>query len=159
MDIKCRYSGLIPNCVVLVATVRALKMHGGGPRVVAGKPLDHAYTSENLPLLEQGCANLEAHIANIKRYGVPVVVAINMFKDDTPAEIALIREKAIAAGAEDAVLSTHWANGGDGAVALAAGGDCGVRAAERLPVPLPAGVEHQGQDREDRHWTSTARAA
>ena len=56
MDIKCRYSGLIPNCVVLVATVRALKMHGGGPRVVAGKPLDHAYTSENLPLLEKGCA-------------------------------------------------------------------------------------------------------
>jgi formyltetrahydrofolate synthetase len=119
MDIKCRYSGLIPNCVVLVATVRALKMHGGGPRVVAGKPLDHAYTSENLPLLAQGCANLEAHIANIKRYGVPVVVAINQFKDDTPAEIALIREKAIAAGAEDAVLSTHWAHGGDGAVALA----------------------------------------
>ena len=119
MDIKCRYSGLIPNCVVLVATVRALKMHGGGPRVVAGKPLDHAYTSENLPLLEKGCANLEAHIENIKRHGVPVVVAINMFKDDTPAEIALIREKAIAAGAEDALLCTHWANGGDGAVELA----------------------------------------
>ena len=119
LDIKCRYSGLIPNCVVLVATVRALKMHGGGPKVVAGKPLDHAYTSENLPLLEKGCANLEAHIENIKRYGVPVVVAINMFKDDTPAEIALIREKAIAAGAEDALLCTHWANGGDGAVELA----------------------------------------
>jgi formyltetrahydrofolate synthetase len=119
MDIKCRYSGLIPNCVVLVATVRALKMHGGGPRVVAGKPLDHAYTSENLPLLEQGCANLEAHIANIKRHGVPVVVAINMFKDDTPAEIALIRETAVAAGAEDALLCTHWAHGGDGAVELA----------------------------------------
>ncbi len=119
LDIKCRYSGLIPNCIVLVATVRALKMHGGGPRVVAGKPLDYAYTSENLPLLEKGCANLEAHIENIKRYGVPVVVAINMFKDDTPAEIALIREKAIAAGAEDAVLSAHWAEGGDGAIELA----------------------------------------
>jgi formyltetrahydrofolate synthetase len=119
LDIKCRYSGLIPNCVVLVATVRALKMHGGGPRVVAGKPLDHAYTSENLPLLEKGCANLEAHIENIKRYGVPVVVAINQFKDDTPAEIALIREKAVAAGAEDALLCTHWAHGGDGAVELA----------------------------------------
>ena len=119
MDIKCRYSGLVPNCVVLVATVRALKMHGGGPRVVAGKPLDFAYTSENLPLLEKGIVNLEAHIENAKRYGVPVVVAINMFKDDTPAEIALIRERAIAAGAEDAVLSTHWADGGDGAVALA----------------------------------------
>ena len=119
LDIKCRYSGLIPNCVVLVATVRALKMHGGGPRVVAGKPLDHAYTSENLPLLAAGCANLVAHIENIQRYGVPVVVAINQFKDDTPAEIDLIREQAIAAGAEDAVLSNHWADGGDGAVELA----------------------------------------
>ena len=118
-DIKCRYSGLIPNCVVLVATVRALKMHGGGPKVVAGKPLDFAYTSENLPLLEKGCANLVAHIENIKRYGVPVVVAVNQFKDDTPAEIELIRQQAVAAGAEDAVLSSHWANGGDGAVKLA----------------------------------------
>ncbi len=119
MDIKCRYSGLIPNCVVLVTTVRALKMHGGGPRVVAGKPLDHAYTNENLPLLEKGICNLEAHIENVKRFGVPVVVAINQFKDDTPAEHALIRERAIAAGAEDAVLCTHWANGGDGAIELA----------------------------------------
>ncbi len=119
MDIKCRYSGLIPNCVVLVATVRALKMHGGGPKVVAGKPLDFAYTSENLPLLDKGIANLKAHIENIKRHNVPVVVAINQFKDDTPAEIALIRERAIAAGAEDAVLCGHWAHGGDGAVDLA----------------------------------------
>jgi len=119
MNIKCRYSGLIPNCVVLVTTVRALKMHGGGPRVVAGKPLDHAYTNENLPLLEKGICNLEAHIENIKRFGVPVVVAINQFKDDTPAEHTLIRERAIAAGAEDAILCTHWANGGDGAIALA----------------------------------------
>ncbi len=118
-DIKCRYSGLIPNCVVLVATVRALKMHGGGPKVVAGRPLDFAYTTENLPLLEAGCANLVAHIENIKRYGVPVVVAINQFKDDTPAEIELIHQKAVAAGAEDAVLSTHWAHGGDGATKLA----------------------------------------
>ena len=151
MDIKCRYSGLIPNCVVLVATVRALKMHGGGPRVVAGKPLDHAYTSENLPLLEKGCANLEAHIENIKRHGVPVVVAINMFKDDTPAEIALIREKAIAAGAEDAVLSHALGQRRRRRRGPGRGGDCGLRAAERLPVPLPAGVEHQGQDRKDRH--------
>ncbi len=119
MNIKCRYSGLIPNCVVLVATVRALKMHGGGPKVVAGKPLDHAYTSENLPLLEKGLANLEAHIENARRFGVPVVVAINRFKDDTPAEIAMIRDHAIKAGAEDAVLSNHWAHGGDGAVDLA----------------------------------------
>ncbi len=119
MDIKCRYSGLIPNCVVLVTTVRALKMHGGGPKVVAGKPLDHAYTSENLELLEKGVVNMEAHIENVKRFGVPVIVAINQFKDDTPAEVALIREHAVAAGAEDAVVCTHWAHGGDGALALA----------------------------------------
>jgi methylenetetrahydrofolate dehydrogenase (NADP+) / methenyltetrahydrofolate cyclohydrolase / formyltetrahydrofolate synthetase len=118
-DIKCRYSGLIPNTVVLVATVRALKMHGGGPRVVAGKPLDFAYTEENLPLLEKGCANLVAHIENVGRFGVPVVVAINQFKYDTPAEVELIRRIAIAAGAEDAVPASHWANGGDGAVRLA----------------------------------------
>lgn len=119
MDIKCRYSGLIPNCVVLVATVRALKMHGGGPRVVAGRPLDHAYTTENLELLEKGICNLEAHIENIKRFGVPVVVAVNPFKDDTAAELALIRQHAIAAGAEDAIVCTHWAHGGEGAVDLA----------------------------------------
>ncbi len=119
MNIKCRYSGLIPNCVVLVTTVRALKMHGGGPKVVAGKPLDHAYTHENLELLEKGVVNMEAHIENVKRFGVPVIVAINQFKDDTPAEVALIREHAVAAGAEDAVVCTHWAHGGDGALALA----------------------------------------
>jgi len=118
LDIKCRYSGLTPDCVVLVATVRALKMHGGGPKVVAGKPLDFAYISENLPLLEKGCANMVAHIENIRRYGVPVVVAVNQFKDDTPAEIQLIRQRAVEAGAEDAVLSNHWALGGDGAVKL-----------------------------------------
>ena len=119
MDIKCRYSGLTPDCVVLVTTVRALKMHGGGPKVVAGKPLDFAYTSENFPLLEKGIANLEAHIENIKRHNVPVVVAINQMRDDTPAEAALIRERAMAAGAEDAIPCSHWANGGDGAVDLA----------------------------------------
>jgi methylenetetrahydrofolate dehydrogenase (NADP+)/methenyltetrahydrofolate cyclohydrolase/formyltetrahydrofolate synthetase len=119
LDIKCRYSGLVPNVVVLVTTVRALKMHGGGPKVVAGKPLDFAYTEENLPLVEAGCANLVAHIENVRRYGIPVVVAINQFKYDTPAEVELIRRKAIEAGAEDAVLSSHWANGGDGAVDLA----------------------------------------
>ncbi len=151
LDIKCRYSGLIPNCVVLVATVRALKMHGGGPRVVAGKPLDHAYTSENLPLLEKGCANLEAHIENIKRYGVPVVVAINMFKDDTPAEIALIRAKAVAAGAEDALLCTHWAHGGDGAVDLAQAVIAACEQPSDFQFLYPLDVEHQGEDREDRH--------
>lgn len=118
-NIKCRYSGLIPNCVVLVATIRALKMHGGGPRVVPGKPLAAAYTEENLDLLNAGMANLVAHIRNAKRFGIPVVVAVNKFHTDTPAEIEAVRQTAIEAGAETAVMSDHWANGGDGALELA----------------------------------------
>lgn len=117
-DIKCRYSGLIPNVVVLVATIRALKMHGGGPKVVAGKPLDPAYTEENLELLEKGCVNMVAHIQNALRFGIPVVVAVNKFKDDTANEIALVRKIAMEAGAEDAVMSNHWAEGGKGSVEL-----------------------------------------
>jgi formyltetrahydrofolate synthetase len=119
MDIKCRYSGLIPNVVVLVATVRALKMHGGGPKVVAGKPLDPVYTDENLDLLCKGLPNMIKHIKNALRFGVPVVVAVNTFKDDTPAELEMVRRAAIEAGAEDAVVASHWMNGGEGAVALA----------------------------------------
>ena len=118
-NIKCRYSGLTPDCVVLVATIRALKMHGGGPKVVAGKPLAHAYTQENLALLEMGCSNLLRLIGNARSFGIPVVVAINRFKDDTTAEIDLVRRIAVAAGAEDAVMSNHWAEGGAGAVKLA----------------------------------------
>ena len=91
MNLKCRYSGLKPNCVVLVSTVRALKMHGGGPKVVAGRPLDRAYVEENLELLEAGLPNLLQHIENALKFGVTVVVAMNRFKDDTDAEIALIR--------------------------------------------------------------------
>ncbi|MFO7681738.1 MAG: formate--tetrahydrofolate ligase [Chloroflexota bacterium] len=117
-DIKCRYSGLIPNCVVLVATIRALKMHGGGPKVVAGRPLSPEYTEENLELLEAGCNNLQAHIKNSLRFGVPVVVAVNRFKDDTPAEVELVRRHAKEAGAYDAVMSNHWAEGGAGSVDL-----------------------------------------
>jgi len=118
-DIKCRYSGLVPNVVVLVATIRALKTHGGGPKVISGKPLAPEYTEENLPLLEAGCCNLVKHIQNAVSFGVPVVVAINRFKFDTDAEIELVRKAAIAAGAEDAVMSNHWAEGGAGAVKLA----------------------------------------
>ena len=117
-DIKCRYSGLIPNAVVLVATIRALKMHGGGPKVIAGRPLDQAYIEENLELLEAGCVNMVAHIENALRFGIPVVVAINKFKDDTDNEIALVRKIALAAGAEDAVMSNHWAEGGLGSIEL-----------------------------------------
>ncbi|MCP4361554.1 MAG: formate--tetrahydrofolate ligase [Chloroflexi bacterium] len=117
-NIKCRYSGLIPNCVVLVATIRALKMHGGGPRVIAGVPLAAEYTAENLELLEAGCTNLEKHIENARRFGVPVVVAVNRFKDDTDAEVELVRKISLATGAEDAVMSNHWAEGGAGSVDL-----------------------------------------
>jgi formyltetrahydrofolate synthetase len=118
-NIKCRYSGLSPDCVVLVATIRALKMHGGGPKVVAGQPLAHAYTQENLGLLELGCSNLRKLIGNARSFGLPVVVAVNRFKDDTPAEIDLVRRVALAAGAEGAVMTDHWARGGAGAVDLA----------------------------------------
>ena len=118
-DIKCRVSGLKPDCVVMVATVRALKTHGGGPKVVAGKPLDEVYTEENLPLLRAGIANLEAHVATARSYGVPVVVAINKFPTDTEHEHELIREKAMSAGAVAAVTTDHHANGGDGARQLA----------------------------------------
>ena len=118
MDIKCRYSGLTPDCVVLVATVRALKMHGGGPKVTPGKPLDKAYTDENLDLLRAGLPNLLRHIQNARGYGVPVVVAVNSFATDTEAEIELIRQAALEAGAEDAVKCSHWADGGKGTKAL-----------------------------------------
>jgi methylenetetrahydrofolate dehydrogenase (NADP+)/methenyltetrahydrofolate cyclohydrolase/formyltetrahydrofolate synthetase/formate--tetrahydrofolate ligase len=118
-DIKCRYSGLIPDAVVLVATIRALKMHGGGPKVVAGKPLDPAYRKENLDLLKKGCANLVANIKIARKFGVPVVVAVNTFSDDSPAEVALVKKASREAGAFNAVLSDHWSNGGAGATELA----------------------------------------
>ena len=117
-DIKCRYSGLTPDCVVLVATVRALKMHGGGPPVLAGKPLDHAYKSENVDLVRAGCCNLSRHISNIRNFGVPVVVAINKFSSDSDAEVAAVREEALTAGAADAVVCEHHGKGGAGAVEL-----------------------------------------
>jgi methylenetetrahydrofolate dehydrogenase (NADP+)/methenyltetrahydrofolate cyclohydrolase/formyltetrahydrofolate synthetase/formate--tetrahydrofolate ligase len=118
-DIKCRYSGLVPDAVVLVATIRALKMHGGGPRVVPGKPLDSAYTNENLELLEKGGGNLARHIEIARKFGVPVVVAVNRFATDTDAEIALVKRIAEQAGAEAVAMSDHWANGGKGAIELA----------------------------------------
>ena len=128
MDIKCRYSGLVPHVVVLVATVRALKMHGGGPRVVAGKPLDSAYTDENLELLRAGLGNLQHHIKNARGFGVNVVVAVNSFATDTKAEVDLVRAAALEAGAEDSVVCTHWMEGGLGAVKLA---EAVVKAAEK----------------------------
>lgn len=120
-NIKCRTSGLVPDVVVVVATVRALKVHGGGPPIAPGAPLSQVYKEENVEILRKGCVNLKKHIENARAYGVPVVVAINKFSSDTDAEIAVIREEAIAAGAEDAILSNHWAEGGKGAVDLAKG--------------------------------------
>ena len=120
MNIKCRYSGLKPSVVVLVATIRALKMHGGGPKVVAGKPLDPAYTSENLDLLRAGLGNMLHHIKVAKKFGVPVVVAVNKFVADSDAELELVRKAAIEeGGAVDAVVCDHWEKGGEGAVDLA----------------------------------------
>ncbi len=118
-NIKCRYSGLIPNAVVLVATVRALKMHGGGPKVTPGAPLDKAYTEENLELLEKGLGNLGVHIKNALRFGIPVVVAVNGFATDTDAEMEMVRKYSEEQGAFAAVKTTHWADGGRGAKALA----------------------------------------
>ena len=118
-NLKCRVSGLVPNCVVIVASIRALKMHGGGPRVVAGKPLDRAYTEENLELLEKGLPNLLQHIENAIKFGIPVVVAINRFTTDTDAEVELVRKRAKETGAEDAAVSEVWAKGGEGGAALA----------------------------------------
>lgn len=117
-NLKCRMSGLKPDAVVLVATIRALKTHGGGPAVKPGVPLDPAYTSENLALVEKGCENLLAHIDIVKRSGVRPIVCLNRFKTDTDAEIAIVRRIAEAGGAR-AVTSDHWLKGGEGAIELA----------------------------------------
>ena len=118
-DIKCRASGLRPDAAVLVATVRALKMHGGVGRVVAGRPLDPALTTEDVEGVRRGCANLAAQIEVVRLYGVPVVVAINSYPTDTPAEVEAIREAAMAAGARGVAVADHFARGGAGAEVLA----------------------------------------
>jgi len=134
-NIKCRVSGLVPDAVVIVATTRALKMHGGGPEVTPGKPLHDTYLNENLAILEEGTKNLVKHIQNARKFGLKVIVGVNRFtyvcsckicsyilnlsRSDTSAELDLIRNKALAAGADAAVVSSHWALGGRGAKALA----------------------------------------
>ena len=119
IDIKCRLSGLRPAAAVIVATIRALKMHGGVGHVVAGKPLDPALEAENPDGVERGCANLVQHIEIVRGYGLPAVVAINAFPSDKASEIAVIQRVALAAGAEAAVVSDHFINGGAGAEDLA----------------------------------------
>lgn len=118
-DIKCRQSGLRPDCVVLVCTVRALKMHSGRFTVVAGRPLDPKLLREDVAAVDAGCANLKKQIENVRLFGAPCVVAINKFAADTPREIAHIRGKAREAGAEDALLSELWAKGAGGGEELA----------------------------------------
>jgi formate--tetrahydrofolate ligase len=117
-NLKCRFSGLTPHCSVIVCTVRALKMHGGGPRVAPGRALDRAYTERNVALVEKGLENLLAHIGTIKLSGIEPVVCINHFSTDTDEEIAVIKKAADSAGARVAV-SKHWEKGGEGAVELA----------------------------------------
>ena len=147
-NIKCRCSGLKPDAVVLVATVRALKSHGGAPKVKAGLPLDPVYTTENLELLEKGCENLLAHIDIIRRSGIQPVVCLNAFYTDTQAERDLVRRVAEGAGAKFAV-SDHWLKGGEGALELA---DAVVAACEEpnsfeflcnLDEPLKDRIERQ----------------
>lgn len=118
-NIKCRNSGRNPDAVVLVTTVRAIKMHGGGDAVTPGTPLSKQYTEENLELLEKGLPNLLQHISNGRAFGLPVVVSINAHVADTAAEHQLLKAAALKAGAFAAVVSTHWSDGGAGAVPLA----------------------------------------
>ncbi|CAF0790869.1 unnamed protein product [Brachionus calyciflorus] len=118
-NIKCRYSNLVPNCVVLVASIRALKLHGGGPKVEPGTPLPAEYCTENLDLVRNGCSNLIRHIENSNKFGIPVVVALNKFSKDSHKEIDLVLEISKENGAFDAVLCENWEKGGEGGIALA----------------------------------------
>jgi len=144
-NIKCRISGLQPDCVVIVATVRALKMHGGLGTVRPGRPLPPELVKENLPALEKGCANLTKHIENARLFGVPVVVAVNRFTEDTEAEIKLIQEKAVAAGAEGAYLSDVWAKGGEGGreLAEAVAAACEKKSDFKLLYPDEASIKEK----------------
>lgn len=147
-NIKCRASKLVPDCVVLVATVKALKMHGGGGAVVAGKKLPLEYRTENLPMLSAGLPNLLRHVDNAGKFGVPVVVCINRFRfviasslgtkllisGDSQAEIDVIKSACASTGAFSCVSSNHWAEGGVGALDLA---NSVIDACTSLPSPNP----------------------
>lgn len=150
-NIKCRISGLKPDCAVIVATVRALKMHGGGPKVIPGKPLDSVYTEPNPELLERGLSNLLAHINTVKAAGINPVVCINHFHTDSDEEINLVKRAAESAGARAAV-SRHWLLGGEGTLELA---DAVINACEEPnkfellyenSLPLKARIEKIARD-------------
>ena len=152
-DIKCRYSGNIPDVVVLVATIRALKMHGGGPKVSAGSPLAPEYETENLDLVRKGLENLQAHCENAHRFGVPVVLAINRFHTDTDAELELVQKVCRESGKiVDAVITNHWEEGGEGAIDL---GKAVIKASEQksdfkflypLDIPIKDKIETIARD-------------
>ncbi|MCM8821298.1 MAG: formate--tetrahydrofolate ligase [Candidatus Omnitrophica bacterium] len=127
-NIKCRYSGLKPDCVVIVCSIRALKMHSGQFKVVPGKPLDKGLVEENLPAIRKGAENLAKHIENVNLFGIPAVVAINRFTTDTEKEIELVRDLALKAGASAAEISNVWAEGGNGGLKL---GEKVIQACER----------------------------
>jgi len=145
-NIKCRQSGLIPSAVVLTCSVRALKMHGGGITLIPGRKVDRqALGRENVGAVEKGCENLEKQVENVRLFGLPVVVAINRFGTDTENEIRVIREKAIAAGAEDAVISEVWARGSEGGTELAEAvvKACNKKNDFRFLYPLEASIEEK----------------
>ncbi|MCR5009518.1 MAG: formate--tetrahydrofolate ligase [Clostridia bacterium] len=132
-NVKCRLSGLKPHCSVVVATIRALKMHGGGPAVVPGRPLPKEYTEENLELLEKGCENLFHHVKNVMKSGIIPVVCINKFYTDTDKEVELLRRLCKERGVRCA-LSEHWQYGGDGAIELAEAVIDACEEAENSPI-------------------------
>lgn len=165
-NVKCRLSGLKPNVSVLVATIRSLKMHGGGPAVKPGVPLDTAYTSQNCELVESGLSNLLHHIKTVQKSGIKPVVCLNSFHTDTPEEVAIVRRAVEAAGARFAV-SEHWLKGGEGAVELA---EAVVEACEEpvdlqylypLEMPLRQRVDliaHEVYGADGVDWTPEAEA-
>ena len=147
MDIKCRISGLVPDAAVIVATIRALKMHSGRFKVIAGKPLDPGLTEENLEAVKEGAENLAKQIENMRYFGIPVVVAINRFSTDTDAEINLVKDLSMAAGADTAVTSDIHQKGGAGGKEMA---EAVVKACEKksnfkflypLDIPIKEKIE------------------
>ncbi len=145
-NIKCRASGLTPDVVVLVSTIRALKMHGGGPAVRAGYDLAPAYPEENLGLLEKGLSNLKAHIGIARKFGVPVVCAVYVFPTDSDKEIAMVRDAALDAGAVSAVASTHVAEGRGRCLGLGPCGSGSSPSAFQLQISVPLKCYDQGKD-------------
>ncbi len=145
MDIKCRVSGLMPDAAVIVATIRALKMHSGKFKVAAGKPLDPGLTAENLEAVQEGAANLAKQIENMRLFGVPVVVAINRFSTDTDQEIALVKKLALAAGADSAVTSDIHQKGGAGGIEMAEAvvKSCGKKSNFKFLYPLNIPVKEK----------------